>query len=190
MREIALHILDLPENSVRAGAKLVVMRIGYAEDVLRVEIRDDGRGMDEETLRHAESPFCTTRTTRRVGLGIPLMKQLTEMCDGAFSIVSREGEGTAVAASFRRGHIDLPPMGDLAETMRALLIACPESPDFRLEYDADGSAFLFDTRDIRAALGGVPLNMPEVLQWIGEYLKEGMREPQARTEEYQWRCRL
>ena len=185
-----MHILDIAENSIRAGAKLVVIRIEYSGDVLRIEIEDDGCGMDAEAFRRAESPFCTTRTTRKVGLGLPLWKQLTEMCDGTFSIASQVGKGTKVSASFRRGHIDLPPMGDIVGTMQALLAANPERTDFRWEYAMDGREVTLDTREIRTALKGMPLDMPEIREWIGEYWREGMCEAQTQTKEHQWRCTL
>lgn len=176
MFELALHILDLVQNSIVAGARLIEIRIeiSLGRDLLTLSISDDGRGMDEALRERVVSPFETTRTTRKVGLGIPMFKQLSEMCEGDFSLESAPGKGTRIMASFLLHHIDRPPLGDLAGTMRALLAGCPEELDFRLAM-ADGTeAFEFDTREIKDVLGGVPLDAPEVSVWIGEYLSEGI----------------
>lgn len=176
MPEIALHILDLAENCVKAGAGHVIITVSLEGDQLCVTIEDDGCGMDEALLARVESPFATTRTTRKVGLGIPMFKQLAEMCEGTFSIRSEKGRGTLLAATFRRSHVDLPPIGDLAGTMRTLIIACPDRPEFCLRYRQDGEEFVFDTQEIRKAVGGLSLNEPEILEWIGEYLTQGLAE--------------
>ena len=178
MPELALHILDLVQNSVAAGATSITVTIAYdrAADTLTIVIEDDGRGMSEELVKSVASPFVTTRTTRKVGLGIPMFQQLAEMCGGALAISSKPGAGTTLTATFRASHVDLPPMGSLRETILALVAACPESPDFRFVYRADGREFVFDTSEVRAPLGNLPLSEPEILEWIGEYVSEGIRE--------------
>ena len=155
MPELALHILDLVQNSVSAGAARVTVTIVYdtAQDTLTITIEDDGKGMPPELLTRVTSPFTTTRTTRKVGLGIPLFKQLAEMCDGELSIQSTVGKGTKTQARFRASHMDLPPMGDLKGTVETLVIACP-----------------------RQAVGGLPLNEPEIVGWIGQFVAEGIGE--------------
>lgn len=178
MPELALHILDLVQNSVSAGATRVVVTICFdqEQDALTIVIEDDGKGMSEEFLQRVTSPFTTSRTTRKVGLGIPLFAQLAEMCDGNLSLASQVGKGTKMTARFRASHVDLPPMGDLNGTIQTLIIACPERPDFRFVYRRDGREFVFDTGEIRQALGGLPLNEPEIVAWIDQYVSEGLNE--------------
>ncbi len=175
MRDLSLHILDLVQNSVKAGASLVRVRIrdSAKEDVIAVEISDDGCGMDEELLLRVTSPFTTTRTTRKVGLGIPLFMANAQGSGGAFSIDSKPGEGTCVRGTFRRSHIDRPPMGDIQGTMLTLVLGTPKCPDYILRYETDDTSFTFDTREIRRALDGVPLDLPDVVSWMRDYLREG-----------------
>lgn len=175
MRDLSLHILDLVQNSVKAGASLVRVRIrdSAKEDVIAVEISDDGCGMDEELLLRVTSPFTTTRTTRKVGLGIPLFMANAQGSGGAFSIDSKPGEGTCVRGTFRRSHIDRPPMGDIQGTMLTLVLGTPKYPDYILRYETDDTSFTFDTREIRRALDGVPLDLPDVVSWMRDYLREG-----------------
>ena len=174
MNELSLHILDLAQNAVSAGAARVDISVRTDGDRLRIVIADDGRGMDAELLERVADPFTTTRPGRKVGLGIPLIKELCETCDGRFEIASREGEGTTLSLEFRRSHIDLPPMGGLVDTMVTLVSGAPEGPEFRLRYANGGEEFAFDTAEIRGALKGAPLNSPEVLGWVREYLAEGI----------------
>ncbi len=178
MPELALHILDLVQNSVSAGATRVVITICYdtAGDTLLISIEDDGKGMSPELLSRVTSPFTTTRTTRKVGLGIPLFKQLAEMCSGKLTIESTVGKGTKTQATFAASHMDLPPMGDLKGTLETLIIANPERPDFCMVYRVDEEEFVFDTAEIREAVGGLPLNEPEIIAWIGQYIAEGIGE--------------
>jgi anti-sigma regulatory factor (Ser/Thr protein kinase) len=182
MFELALHILDLVQNSVAAGAKLVIVTVALdrARDSLTIVISDDGCGMDEALLRRVESPFATTRTTRKVGLGIPMLKQCAEMCRGSVQLKSEVGVGTVLTATFQASHVDLPPLGDLKGTFLSLIMGNPESPDFVLSYSVDGRTFEFDTRPIRKALGGSPLSGPEVFAWLDEYLAEGIAEVEQR----------
>lgn len=185
MPELALHILDLVQNSVSAGATLVVVTIAWntAEDTLTIVIEDDGKGMAPELLQRVTSPFTTTRTTRKVGLGIPLFKQLAEMCEGGLTLDSTVGKGTTLTARFRASHVDLPPLGDLKGTIETLVIACPEKPEFRFVYRVDEEEFVFDTATVREAVGGLPLGEPEIVAWIGQFVAEGIEQVQrARGE--------
>ena len=128
MREIALHVLDIAENSVVAGASAVTITVeeDLPNDRLRLVIQDNGRGMDKTMLTHVTDPFMTTRTTRRVGLGIPLLKAAAEACNGYFQLTSSPGRGTRLEVQFQRSHIDRMPLGDLAGTWLTLTIAYPK----------------------------------------------------------------
>ena len=182
MNEISLYILDLTQNSVTAGAKHIVitLRFDTAGDTLTITITDDGCGMSPELLEKVTSPFTTTRKTRKVGLGIPMIMQLCEMCEGSFDIQSEQGRGTKLTLGFKASHVDLPPMGSLGETMLSLINGTPEGIEFRLSYAVDENEFVFDTEEVRAMLGGdVPLNTPEVLAWIRDYVTEGIEEVSA-----------
>ena len=178
MNELSLYILDLTQNSITAGAHSITITIRYesAFDRLTVIIEDDGCGMSEEFLKQVTSPFTTTRKTRKVGLGIPMVRQMCEMCEGTFDIKSTLGVGTVLTLVFKASHVDLPPMGDLSSTMQALVNGTPEGVEFKLVYINDANEFVFDTVEIRTALDGVPLNSPDVLMWIRDYVKEGIEE--------------
>ncbi|MCE5234649.1 MAG: ATP-binding protein [Clostridiaceae bacterium] len=178
MKEIALHLLDIVQNSLSAGANLITVAVDIdeAKNLLSVSVNDNGRGMDEETKMRVVSPFFTSRGTRRVGLGIPFFKEGAEGCGGSFYLNSAPGEGTGIGASYALDHIDRPPLGNMAETMLTLCV-CNENVDFVLRYARGQAEFTFDTRGIRAALGeGVPFSAPEVMQWLKAYLIEGIEE--------------
>jgi anti-sigma regulatory factor (Ser/Thr protein kinase) len=148
MEDLSLHILDIAENSISASAGRIEIRIDedQANDLLTIEITDDGRGMDEETLKKALDPFFTTRTTRRVGLGLSLLAQAARQSDGRFDLSSVPDEGTTVKATFRLSHPDCKPIGDLGETIGTLVTAHPEI-DFLYEHKKDNSTYRFDTRE-------------------------------------------
>ena len=177
MPEIALNILDVAENSVRAGAKVVTItvEIDEAADTLGVTIADDGCGMSEEQTAHVTDPFFTTRTTRTVGLGVPFFKQAAELSGGSFSIVSRLGEGTAVHAVFGLRSIDRMPLGDVSGVIHDLVTFHPEM-DVCYTYRFNGRAFTMDTRQFREVLGGLRLDTPEVSDYIAAYLRENQQE--------------
>ena len=182
MFELSLHILDLVQNAVRAGASLVIIRILYdtAKDQLTIELVDDGCGMDEALLKRVLSPFATTRTTRKVGLGIPMFQQLAQQCGGDLTLESQVGVGTTLTARFQMSSIDLPPLGDLPGTLRTLILGSPDKPDFLLEYSRDGRAFCLDTRQVRTALDGLSLAEPDILDWIAGYIREVMNDTDGR----------
>ncbi len=177
MTEISLNILDVAENSTRAGASLVtiLVDVSTAEDTLKVVIADDGCGMTPEQVRKVTDPFFTTRTTRKVGLGVPFFKMAAEAAGGSFSIDSEVGRGTTVTAVFGLSHIDRMPLGDICSTIHNLIVYHPES-DFLFRYTVDGRSFTLDTREFKEILGGVPLNEPEVSAYIKEYLTENKQE--------------
>ncbi len=180
MKEIALHILDIVENGIAAGAKAIEVAIedDVAGNRLRICIRDDGCGMDERTLAGIDDPFVTSRTTRVAGLGVPLLKAAAEACNGRLEVRSAPGQGTTLEAEFQRNHIDRMPLGDLPGTLLGLVVGRPEIR-WRFQYRADGRTFHFDTAPVRRALGDVPLSEPSALQWIRETIEDGIRGVQA-----------
>lgn len=177
MKEISLHILDIGQNSVSAGAALIEIMIeeDTHSDSLAITIRDDGCGMDAETVRKVVDPFYTSRTTRKVGLGIPMFKANAEQCDGSFRLESEPGVGTTLQALFKRSHIDRVPLGNMADTIMAMVMANPRG-DLIYRHTLDELVFLMDTREMREALGEVPLDEVEVLLWIKAYVAEGLAE--------------
>lgn len=174
MRDLSLHILDLAENSVRAGAKVVEIGVTADENkLITLTIRDDGCGMDEALLQRVMSPFGTTRTTRKVGLGIPLMAQNARLTGGDIRVESQAGQGTVFTATLHGDSIDCLPLGDLAGTVVSLVSANPQGPDFVLACASPQGSMRFDTREVRAALGeDVPLNEPEITAWMLEAIRE------------------
>ncbi len=173
MKEIALHLLDIVQNSVRAGASHVDIRFLLGADgVLEMGVKDDGCGMSAELLDRVRSPFTTTRTTRKVGLGIPLLMQNAMQTGGRVEIQSKEGEGTDIAAFFVTGSIDCLPLGDLASTMASIIMGSPDKPEFALRCVSPAGEMSFSTETIRPVLEGVSLAEPGVVQWIKESLEE------------------
>ena len=175
MRELSLHILDIAKNSVKAGAGLIEIVIDENEEknLLSIGIYDDGCGMSEEFLKTVKDPFSTTRTTRKVGMGIPLFMAAAEACGGGLSITSEVGVGTRLDVTFEHNHIDRAPLGDMAGTMQTLVSGSPEI-DFLYRHTKNGQEFVLDTREIKNILGGVPLDTPDVLAWLDGYIKEGL----------------
>ena len=180
MRELSLHILDVVENSLEAGATKVEIRIRerLADNRISIQVTDNGRGMDAAVLARVTDPFYTTRTTRHVGLGIPLFKAAAERCNGHLTISSIPGKGTTVEAEFQRDHIDRAPLGDMVGTLLAVMLSTKAC---RLVYEhrVDERTFRFDMDELREALGGVPLTHPQVREWLGEYIVQG--EAMVRT---------
>ena len=177
MKELSLHILDIAENSVKAKAKLIEITVSEdtQKNLLTIEIKDNGCGMSEEFLSRVKDPFSTTRTTRRVGMGLSLFEAAAEQCGGALEISSKEGVGTIVSVTFTLNHIDRAPLGDMAGTMQTLIGGSPDI-DFIFRHKKDGQEFLLDTANMREMLGGVPLDTPEVILWIGDFINEGINE--------------
>jgi anti-sigma regulatory factor (Ser/Thr protein kinase) len=173
MKELALHILDIAENSLRAGASLVEISIveDSVSDRLTVSIVDDGHGMDAETISRALDPFFTTKNVRKVGIGLSLFREAARRAGGDLHIHSEHGKGTSVTAEFVRSHIDRQPLGDMSSTVTAMLL---QNPAFEMVFChvIDGNEFRFDTRELRAVLDDVPLTDPEVLQFIIGLIRE------------------
>jgi len=175
--ELSLHILDVVENSTRAGAKKVYITIieDTTKDIMSLEIRDDGSGMREEVLKKAIDPFFTTKTVRNVGLGLPMLAQAAERTDGKFIIESKGGEGTRVAAEFKLSHIDRQPLGDIASTL-VTLIAGNTDVDFIYRHQHNDREYILDTRDVKREIDDVPINHVEVLNFIRNHVQEGLKE--------------
>jgi hypothetical protein len=173
LRELSLHILDVAENGINAGGTLI--RITVIEDSkenrLTIKIADNGRGIPEDMISKIVDPFYTTRTTRKVGLGLGLFREACKRCEGDLEIRSKEGEGTEVTATFRRDHIDLPPLGDMAGTMVSLVIG-NEDVDFLYTHVIDGRRFELDTRQVKAELEDVPIYNPEVIGYLTQTIRE------------------
>ena len=177
MNELALYILDLTQNSVSAGASKIEIRItiDHDSDRLTIEIIDDGCGMSKEFVAKVTSHFTTTRKTRKVGLGLPLLKMTAQATGGSFAIESEIGKGTTVSVSFGLSHIDRPPMGDVPGSLFTLVLMNP-GVDFLFVYDVDGKNFTFDTRVIRETVAPIPLDNPEISAWIKECLYQEITE--------------
>lgn len=175
-----MNILDVTENSIRAKASYIEIDVSAdtAEDTLKIEIRDNGCGMSKEQAEKVTDPFFTTRTTRKVGLGIPFFKQAAEETGGSFEIVSEEGEGTAVKAVFGLSHIDRMPLGDVNSTIYTLVVF-NEEIGFHYRYAYDEREFVLDTREMKQILGGLPFRDAEVSEFIKEYLNTNQTEVNA-----------
>ncbi len=177
MKELSLNILDIAENSVKAGASLTEIVIDEIGDELILTIKDDGCGMSEEIIRSVTDPFYTTRKTRSVGLGIPLLKLAAEQTGGGVTISSKTAEehpashGTSVVARFIKSHIDFTPLGDVISTVKTLIQGHPDR-DFLYIHNLNSGRIELDTREMREVLEDVPLNSIEVITWIGENLAE------------------
>ena len=180
MREIALHLLDIAENSVAAQSQSIRIEVieNLQSDLLSVSVTDDGRGMDEKTARRVLDPFYTTRTTRKVGLGIPLLKLAAEMSGGGLSLVTEPGKGTKVEATFRHSHIDRMPLGDLSATFLGLLVSYPHihwSFIYQVtSKDGLSNSFNFDDVELKKVLGDMPMTEPEILKFVRGMLEEGV----------------
>ncbi|WP_346698406.1 ATP-binding protein [Catenibacillus scindens] len=177
MTEIALNVLDVAQNSVRAQATLVCICVtaDTQADRMDITIEDNGCGMSPEEIRQVEDPFFTTRKTRKVGLGVPFFKYSAQCTGGDFKITSTKGQGTKVSASYVLSSIDRMPLGDMPGTVHTL-VTLNTHIDFVYTYTVNGRSFTLDTREFRDILGDVPLNAPEVSSYIEEYLWENTRE--------------
>ena len=173
MRELSLNVMDVAQNSVRAQADLVRISVEESdrEDFLRITIADDGCGITEEQVQQVIDPFFTTRTTRKVGLGVPLFKLSAEQTGGSFDIRSQKGVGTTTTATYVKSHVDMTPLGDINSTVE-ILIRCNPGIDFVFTRSTDLGSFTLDTRELREVLEGVSLDTPDVLEWIRAYLTE------------------
>lgn len=177
MQELSLNVLDIAQNSIRAEASLIEINLTErsADHFLEISISDNGCGMTAEQVAHVMDPFFTTRTTRKVGLGVPFFKMSAEATGGAFSIVSEPGKGTTTTACYHTDHIDMLPIGDMNATILTLITMNPDR-DFLYRRSLDDKVYTLDTRELKEVLEDVPLNAPEVSAYIKESLEEGEAE--------------
>lgn len=183
MRELSLHLLDIAENSISAKAKKITIEVieDLQTDLLKLSVQDDGCGMTPEMAASVIDPFVTTRTTRKVGLGIPLLKEAAEACNGSLALESRVGEGTKITVQFQHSHIDRMPLGDIVTTLLHLLVANPII-HWIFKYRFNDEEFVFDDEPVKSAVEGVPLSEPSVLSCLREMLETGIRDAQAGHE--------
>ncbi len=174
MRDMSLHILDIAENSINAGASRVEITIEDDEnaDSFTLQVDDNGKGLPGEEKQR--DPYYTSKQGKRFGLGIPLLRQAAQACEGGMELGPRDGGGTRLRAWFRRSHIDLKPLGDVGASVSTLLAGHPEI-DYMVMYRHDGYTYRFDTVELRKELDGLPLNVPQVLEYVSQDVNEGIR---------------
>ena len=177
MRELSLNVLDIVQNSISAKATVIEIELleHIEKDLLEINIFDNGKGMTEEQVKSVIDPFFTTRTTRKVGLGIPLFKMAAEMSGGRLDIKSEVGKGTRVYSSYGYSNVDRMPVGDMNGTVSMLIRMNPDI-DFVYTHSINEKSYVLDTRELREQLDDVPLDTPDVIEWIEEYLKENDAE--------------
>lgn len=176
MDELSLHILDIVQNSISAKATFIEVKVieDLIKDKIEIMILDNGIGMDEEELKRVEDPFYTTKNYKKVGLGIPLLKQIALSTEGDFKIESKKGEFTKVYASFKRSHPDTPPIGNLKDTLLTIILSS-ENFDIKFQYKKDNKIFELNTKEIKENLGDIPINHPEVIKFIRNFLDENFK---------------
>ncbi|MGN1121016.1 MAG: ATP-binding protein [Eubacteriales bacterium] len=178
MKELSLNILDIAQNSITAGATLIEISICETEEQMVISIADNGCGMSKELLAAVSDPFCTTRKTRKVGLGIPFFRLAAEQTGGHLEITSSTAEddpehhGTLTKAFFFKNHIDFTPLGDIVSTLCTLFQSCKDFDIVFIHTLPDGRTVQADTRLFKKELDGVPLDNPDVLVWIRDFLSE------------------
>ncbi|MBI4653377.1 MAG: ATP-binding protein [Nitrospirae bacterium] len=180
MEDLSLHILDIAENSIAGGATKIQIKIieDTRENLLLIEIADNGKGMDENTIKMAYDPFFTTKTTRRVGLGIPLLAQAARESSGSISVVSKKDGGTIITANFQHNHIDRKPLGDIVKTITVLIAAHPDI-DFLFEHGRNDRFYSLDTADIKNDIGNIPINAPEVIKFIKDDISQWLNDTKS-----------
>lgn len=180
MKDLASHIMDIVQNSIRAEANRIEITLAEdpAKDLFCIEIGDNGFGMDAETLSRVRDPFFTSRTVRKVGLGIPLLQQNAERTGGKVTISSRKGLGTQLYATFSHAHPDRPPLGDMAGSL-GLLVAANPRIRFIYSHTTNQGTYTFDTEEVKNVLEGIPLHQPDILAALKEMIRENLREIRA-----------
>ena len=171
MKELSLNILDVAKNSVTAGATKIEILVEETPERITITIADNGCGMTPEFVKRVTDPFTTTRTTRKVGMGLPLMKMEATMSGGDLSIESQVGKGTTVKSWFDPRNIDMPPLGDITSSVTALIQGSPDI-DFIFTHRTPAGEYTLDTGEIRQIMGDIPLSEPEVIAWLADYLRE------------------
>lgn len=184
MEDLSLHILDIMENSVTAGAKMINLEIreDTTENSLVIKIADDGKGMDKETLNKALDPFYTKKTVRRVGLGLSMLAQAAQEAGGSFKIDSELGKGTNISAFFVHDHIDRKPLGNMTETVLAFIAGSGTEVDLIYRHRKNAIEFVFNSIEVKKILQGVAINNPEVIAFLKDYIQDGLREISERSK--------
>ncbi len=179
MTELALHILDIAQNSIRAKAGLIEIYITEkpSEDKYLIDILDDGPGIDEQVIKKVDDPFYTSRKSRKVGLGLPLFKQNAELSGGSIQIISEKGKGTHIKSSFGYSHIDRPILGDIAGTV-LILMTNENQTDIRYKHQTPEGEYIFDSRDVKEILGEMPISSPEIRKYLIEMIHENLEQIQ------------
>jgi len=177
MKELSLHVYDLMENSIAANAKDIFLTIkdSLKDNIYHFTIVDNGKGMTPEFIARVTDPYTTTRTTRKVGLGLPLIKMNTENCGGGMRLASEVGKGTTLEFWFRHNHWDRPPMGDLVGTI-VMLITQHEDIHFVYRHITDRDEFVLDTDEVKEALGGMSMNDLAIISYLKEMVAENLKE--------------
>jgi len=177
MKELSLHILDILQNSISADANLIEIDVmeSIKENIYQISIKDNGKGMTKEMLDNVTDPYFTSRTTRKVGLGIPLLKQNTVRTDGNFEIKSEPGKGCFLKAEFKHNHIDRPMMGDIAAVI-VLTAASNEDIDFCYTHKTDSGKYIFDTNEVKEAMDGLSINNADIIRYLKEMIEENLKE--------------
>jgi hypothetical protein len=177
MKELSLHILDIIQNSIVAEANFIEIELidNKAENIYSISIKDNGKGMSAEMLANVTDPYCTSRTTRKVGLGIPLFKQNAERAGGYLTITSELGKGTLLKAVFQHDNLDRPMMGDISGVI-ILTVAANENIRFVYTHKTESGEYVFDTDEIKEALDGISMNQPQVIRYLKEMIEENLTE--------------
>jgi len=175
MRDLSLSILDIVENSIAAKATKVKILVeeDLEKDQFRLSITDNGRGIDDRDLLKVTDPFVTTKTYRRVGLGLSLLKTKAQQCHGDLTISSRTGEGTTVKVVFQYGHIDRPPLGDIASTLVCIILANP-GVNVLYQHTVGNVVYRLDTRRIKKIIGEIWLRKKDVFTLVSRDIEEGL----------------
>jgi hypothetical protein len=179
MKDLSMHIMDIIQNSIVANASMVEINIieNLVDDSFTIIIKDDGKGMDSEMVKNVTDPYCTSRTTRKVGLGIPLLKQNAEQTGGELTIQAEVGKGTILNARFIHSSIDRQPLGDIAGTIVLTASANP-TLDFVYTHTINQKTYCFDTREVKEALDGIPISNLQIIKYLREMIEENIKEIQ------------
>nr|WP_312575968.1 ATP-binding protein [Sedimentibacter sp.] len=177
MKELSMHILDIVMNSVKAEAKLIEITVieSLKTNSIKITIKDDGKGMSKETLENVTDPFYTTRTTRKVGLGLSMLKETCERCNGYLKISSKPGIGTVVESTFERNNIDRAPIGNIGDTILVIINSLTNG-ELIYNHEVDGKKFTISTYQLKEILGNVNINDSNVMMWIKDYVNENIKE--------------
>lgn len=177
MNDLSLHIIDIIQNSLSAGASLITLTVkeDRLENSLSIEIEDNGKGMSQEQVNKLDDPFFTSRTTRRVGMGIPLFRDSARQSGGALVVTSELGKGTKVTATFDLNNIDCPPLGDIANSF-VLMVSANPNVEFLFRYFVDENEYVFDTVEVKEILEGLPINSPAVMRMLTDMIDSNIQD--------------